>query len=367
MSEVKTMKERKLEISLMSVIACAMVVFIHCSSEPVTLLERPSAAYAFVFVPWRFSGMAVYAFVFLAGLRYFISGESERSAGKYYLSRLKRVILPYVFWAVLYYVYFSAHGYYSFDFPDMLRGILVGDISAQFYFVVMITQFYLLAPVIGKLVRRTSPAIVLPVSLAVMLALREGFPDIVSLIFHGAGFPYTDRMFFSYLFFYLAGCYAGLYYEKFKAALMRAKAAVLIMALVCAAADGALSVLHFTGVRTFSWLEHVHVLYCMVGMAALLIVCLTVTEKVKSPRLGEFVKISDAASFYVFLSHILPIYTINYMMLVWGTEGLLKRCALRLVFTYFVSFALSVSYVNIKRAVMRMLSGHEKSRIADRK
>ena len=70
-------KTRKTEISMLNILLCLMVVFIHVSSAPVSQLNKESFQYITVMVPWRLSAFVVQGFIFLSGLKFFIKGTEN--------------------------------------------------------------------------------------------------------------------------------------------------------------------------------------------------------------------------------------------------------------------------------------------------
>ena len=128
-------KRRLPELTYMNVLFTLMVISVHILSEAVTTLDRQSVQYFAVYTPWKLFQFVTQGFVFLSGVKLFIS--SRTGTGRFYLGRLKRVVLPYVLWVAVYYAYFVQIGYFGFDFLQLIRYIFVGDLSAQFYFVII--------------------------------------------------------------------------------------------------------------------------------------------------------------------------------------------------------------------------------------
>lgn len=151
---------RKISLSAAGAVFCLLVIFIHVASPVITGADRQTAAYAAVLTAWRLSAFVVQGFILLAGIKLGLKISAGKIAWSgYYLSRLTRVVLPYVAWVVVYYLWFLARGYFEFSPSALLRYIFVGDLSAHFYFVVAVVQFYLLAPAWKALTDRSSTPI----------------------------------------------------------------------------------------------------------------------------------------------------------------------------------------------------------------
>ena len=134
---------RKSEISLLNTVFCLLVVFIHICSEPVTRLTSGTPAHFMAFSLWKLSSFVVQGFILLAGIKQFLVPKSQ-SYPSYIKSRILKIVLPYVLAVVVYYLYFVWRQYISFSPKELLKYIITGDMSAQFYFVIAILQFYLL-------------------------------------------------------------------------------------------------------------------------------------------------------------------------------------------------------------------------------
>lgn len=81
---------KKYEISFLNTLFCVLVIFIHVVSAPVTDLEKGTAAWTAVFVPWRLSAFVVQGFIFLSGMKMFLNTGRKIDYKKYYLSRFKK-------------------------------------------------------------------------------------------------------------------------------------------------------------------------------------------------------------------------------------------------------------------------------------
>ena len=195
--------QRKNELSFLNIVFCILVIFIHVSSAPVTGLLKGSWQYGVFFVPWRLSAFVVQGFIFLSGLKMFLK-EDTAGYKKYYKSRFTKIVLPYICAVILFYAYFLWRNYFGFSLKDLSGYIIKGDLVAHFYFVIAIVQFYLLKPVWTFMVNRISPKIAIIASVLIMFLCKYVF----------SAFQYNDRLFTTYLAYWVMGCYAGKHYEK---------------------------------------------------------------------------------------------------------------------------------------------------------
>ena len=300
-------KRRLPELTYMNVLFTLMVISVHILSEAVTTLDRQSVQYFAVYTPWKLFQFVTQGFVFLSGVKLFIS--SRTGTGRFYLGRLKRVVLPYVLWVAVYYAYFVQIGYFGFDFLQLIRYIFVGDLSAQFYFVIIICQFYLITPLISRLLKDSTGVPELLYSLFISLILGQYLPQIIALFEPEYFFNYNDRLFTTYLFYFVAGCAAGKNYEKFKEMLIKSRNAIYVMFLLFAAANLTLSYLTASARIYIGWCDTLHFAYCV---SAILFFMAFFTELTKKhERVPALLKKTDASSYMLYLSHVLVLLIIR--------------------------------------------------------
>mgnify|MGYP004515085305 CR=1 FL=1 len=83
------MQKRKSEIALFSLLMCVLVIFIHVTSWTLTAMDRTSVKYLLLLFPWRLSAFVVQGFVFLSGVRLFLS-EKPFAYGRFLRGRVRR-------------------------------------------------------------------------------------------------------------------------------------------------------------------------------------------------------------------------------------------------------------------------------------
>jgi len=117
-------------------------------------------------IPWRcywdyrilvyrqFLDFAVPAFIFISG--YWSSKKTLQSLKDYKIflaRRLSRVLIPYLFWSFIF-LGRTAVKNDDIDMYGMVFKLLTGGASFHFYFIIMITQFYLMTPILQYVSRR---------------------------------------------------------------------------------------------------------------------------------------------------------------------------------------------------------------------
>lgn len=266
-------------------IACLMVIIIHVTAAPVTVLEARSGAGAFadvivglLTVLNRFAKPSVPMFIFASGLAlqyrygavyedsgapglsadantagrtsdavscgiYGSAAEINGGRGKFrYAEFLRRravkILVPYVIWCAVYYAWFIYFGIYEFDTLFFAENLISGKMMYHLYFVIAIVQYYLLFGVLRSLTERCPAQFVLPAALAVNLTEVCLIPDL-----------YYGRCFVTYITVFLLGTYTGKHIDTVNRVIVsgRSLAVLGVLSLVM----GTVYTLQFT--RSMVW------------------------------------------------------------------------------------------------------------------
>lgn len=266
-------------------IACLMVIIIHVTATPVTVLKAGTGAGVFadvivgmLTVLNRFAKPSVPMFIFASGLAlqyrygavyedsgapglsadvntagrtsdavscgiYGSAAEINGGRGKFrYAEFLRRravkILVPYVIWCAVYYAWFIYFGIYEFDTLFFAENLISGKMMYHLYFVIAIVQYYLLFGVLRYLTERCPAQFVLPAVLAVNLAEVCLIPDL-----------YYGRCFVTYITVFLLGTYTGKHIDTVNRVIVsgRSLAVLGVLSLV----TGTVYTLQFT--RSMTW------------------------------------------------------------------------------------------------------------------
>lgn len=230
--------KRKSELSWLSLAFCLMVLFSHCSGHPITHLRSDSWQFALVLLLQRLTFVSVYGFFFLSGIKFTLPRSRPQTWGRFYRSRIKTLLLPYLAANVVYYAFYcwGIH-YYTPSWSEFWSYLLHGNLVSPFYFLIVLFQLTLLAPALKWISGRLSPALLLPVALVISWGSELYLSRIIALLIPGYHYPWADRTFTTYLVYYLAGCCAGRYYESFTAAVRRYRFPIFLLFFSLAGAD----------------------------------------------------------------------------------------------------------------------------------
>ena len=342
---------RKKELSLLNRLFCILVVLIHCLSQPVSVLDHNSWQFALVLCVQRLAFVSVPGFFFLSGLKLTLFADRHRSLIKYWLGRVRTILLPYILAVAIYYLYFWTHHYFPFSLADFGGYLVRGDLSSHFYFVVALMQFVVLTPLFLWLARRFDPAILLPFALGLTWLSSLYLQPILSTILPGVEFPYGDRVFLSYLVYYLAGCCAGQAYPKFLALLEHNAPLIAVLAVVFAAWDAGASWLGFSGRQSIPYLELVHTLYILSAILLLFVLA----SRDRTP-LSRFWAAVDRASYLIYLYHCLAIVIFNDQVIRLNISSVATELVLRLLIVYPVTIGGALLWQWMMRALRQHLT-----------
>lgn len=343
-------QKRRSELSWLNLLFCAMVLWSHASSHALTYLNHGSWQYALAFSLQRVCFISVYGFFFLSGVKLTISPRKPRLLS-FWGKRLKTILLPYCLAVAVYYFYFCeiVH-YYTPSLSGYLGYVVKGNLSAQFYFVVALAQFILLAPLMRWLAERWSPVLTLPLAMMVSLLSIMYFNDILNVFWPGAWFGYSDRIFPSYLVYYLAGCCAGTKYEEFLNMLERNKGLILTGSLCVIAFDLVLCWFGYARQRPIPFAVPVSMLHYL--SATLLCFLIAVRLPKTMPR---WLAAVDRASFLIYLYHVLVLVMFDVVLYYLGVTNVLIYFILRASCVYTVTPLLSVLWQRLWAAVKQMI------------
>ncbi len=342
--------KRRFEISLLNVLFCLLVIFIHIISYAVSAFPTGTVKYTAVMIPWRLATFVVQGFVLLSGVKLFLTGKDSVPFGKYMKGRLKGVILPYAISYIVYYAFYAiVYDYPVYGIGFIVRHFFLGSLVCHFYFIPLLFQFDLLLPLWKRIVNKCSGIIIIPFALLVSAMFENYLPTMLSVVFPKLNFIYNDRILTTYLAFWLIGCYIGKHYEEFVSvmkknffAISTAFGVVLILCVY-------FSYLAFNGFAHIPFMNLLHFIYVVSTIIFLYALALKIPEGVfeKIP----LVKSIDRASYYIYLWHMLVLLFVNNLIEICAITSQGVAFIIRVLITYSVTITLCVLYTHLKRKI----------------
>lgn len=293
----KARTERLAQITVMNALLCLFVVMIHLTYAPLSDLIPKSLPHILLFSVNKLLGFCVPAFIFLSGFKLFKSYEKRPlEIRSFYMRRLKKIVLPYFFAVIIYIFYFGAKGWLS---ESMLSYLLLGTISAHFYYIVVLVQLYLLFPLIFRLFDRHSHTIFTVsymTTLFCSLFLQNG---------------YWDRFFGLYIFYFVFGMFWAKYdlYDKIKKKLSKLPIIFTVILVFH------ILFLYLSEYSDFQyWLfPVVNMIYIMLAIMLLYVVSEDFLKC--STRVMTASRLLGRCSYSVYLYHLLLIFILKYDIL----------------------------------------------------
>lgn len=230
------------------------------------------------------------------------------------------------------------------SFNSFLSYLVIGNLSSHFYYIVIVMQFYLLMPLWRRIVKSVPWYIALPISIMVSFLMLN-----ISSVFRLADveFKYGDRVFLTYLFFWICGLYAGKNYEFIHDNLLRGKRAVflsgiaviLFVTLTYAQYAKNVYIYDTSYLKTFSDILSIFILLC---------ICITLKNSACG-RLRYALNLIYEASYSVYLSHCLFLTVGTLLLQRMGVTKIASLLILRALICYTLPFALYFGYSKVKK------------------
>jgi len=132
------------EINYLRAIAIIAVLIIHTVDDTAYLhiLNKMTFTLTYIEELVRF---AVPMFVFISGFVLYNKYKTDLPIKEFYLKRFSAIVLPYIFFSVIYNVIFS---YHNLSLHTVIQSIFNGNASGQFWYIKLIIKFYIFYPVI---------------------------------------------------------------------------------------------------------------------------------------------------------------------------------------------------------------------------
>lgn len=297
------------------------------------------------------SSFVVQGFIMLSGLKLFLNKKYEMPYGKYLKSRLLTIVLPYTLCFIVYYAAYMVAFSYPVDVRFILKQYLTGGLVCHLYFIPLLLQFDLLLPLWKKIVDKVSFIIAIPFSVFVTVIFENSFVQILSAIFPNFTFVYNDRLFTTYVAYWIIGCYIGKNYDTFCEMLKKNSKSVIAMFLFSLLLNGVVSYISFNVILSISYVNAVHDLYILCTIIFLFVPALKYSEKIFL-KIG-FLKLIDKSSFYIYLYHMLVLLAVNKLLEITGIAETGTAFAIRAFTVYLITPILCIIYIKLKKKILK--------------
>lgn len=186
------------------VLACVAVVTIHVTASAIGAYQAKSLPQILVTILNGWMLFAVPAFIAISGYTFMAVYEGKDLSFKtFFKKRVTAILIPYIAWNLFYNFYVLRIGNQPFVLNTLLYNLATGKAFYHLYFMPLIFQFYLLFIPLKKLVDRISWPWILIGTFVFHYFYTKGLKPHILL---------SDRVFMSYLVFYMCGMLLGKYH-----------------------------------------------------------------------------------------------------------------------------------------------------------
>ncbi|MEF2968156.1 acyltransferase [Paenibacillus sp. M1] len=320
---------------------------------------------------------AVPLFVFITGVVLFYNYDAKIDYIAFLRKRFKQVVIPYLAWTVFYYVWvgFLSGVAATSTWDQLLQVIklsLTGSASYHLWFMVMIIPFYLLFPLFKLLISKNRKwwvnlavvAAVFVVNLLLVYALSKGMiqSDNPNL---GFIYNYLDRNFLFWVFYFILGGFAGLYYDRWKTFVRKSWIFSCVLLGICMYYISSKIVRINEGVTDNPYLFSANVTaplnpLMMVTILLLLFLVFTLAEKIAASqaRPANLLRTFGKYSFGAYLIHAFTLKLVTNLALSYlGVLGVFAQTIISFVLCSLLSLILCIGISRVKSSFGEVLVG----------
>lgn len=292
-------RDRYAELDYFGGAWCLLLIFSCAFGPGITGYDPGTLRHTLIYTVHRFATFTAPAFLFYCALRVSLSGPRESRYIPYALQCGLRIYVPYLIVNLACFFIYRPLGIAQGGAKELLAYILNGTLSEQFYYVLLLLQFLLLMPLWRRMLRHVPwyTALFLSLFLTVLMTRAD------TLLGHfNKSYAYFDRVFPTYLVFWVAGLYAGKHYDAVRDAMTARRRSVLALAIVPALY---LYISWFDAFRQ-AWIFYLPVLKIFTDLASTAVVlclCLKLSLSPRRARIKSLLSSVHAASKTAFFSY----------------------------------------------------------------
>lgn len=220
-------REKIEELDLLRALAAVAVILIHVTATPLVLGVKGSLYHYLITAGNQLARFSIPAFIFITGFVLFYNYRECKSIDwhKFFAKRFSFILVPYLAWSTFYFLFKQYINFRQISieqiWPEFLWALLLGESYYHLYFVILISQFYILFPLILPLWKRVQGRGGLVTLLVLTLYfiwvyllfnnIKPGNSWVVIFLFH-----YQGKLFLTWLGFFVLGAYCGSRLEVFR-------------------------------------------------------------------------------------------------------------------------------------------------------
>lgn len=323
-------KERIYAFDIMRTIAAYAVIIVHVSAIAYTLYSKDSYQLLIVTLLNRTFKFTTPVFIFLGGLM--VNVKYSRRAFKilpFYLDRFRRIIMPYFIFSIIYIISNTILFGSEYTLFTVFKQLIIGNAKYHLYFVIIISQLYLLTPLLLPLKNSKHKGVISAIFFIITL---------IAVVF--LGFPYSDRIFIKYLFPFVIGLlYGPALLEKLKP--LHVKIAIILATLITGVIYAGTFYFQTIGLYSYSPIFQILTWFSYTTLCIFFILILA-RRLERNNGLRKLTTDITQFSFFIYLIHPLVIDVNEKLLNTFGIQSVTLRFLTTLLVTLTVSTALSI-------------------------
>lgn len=170
------------------------------------------------------------AFLLLSGFFLTNKRDNQNHPTQILKKRLSRIIPPYLFWSVVFYILNNLGNLNKFDLLGLVRDVLTGSVVPPYYFIVVIIQCYLWWWLLVKFnFLESKKILVLGCTLQIIFTILFYLTALQQI---SIPLPLMERWIFSWMLPFSTGLVLGRHYDKIQEYVQRKKMMVLAITIL---------------------------------------------------------------------------------------------------------------------------------------
>ncbi len=355
MTSVKNKATELKEIYLLRAIACLSVILVHISAIPVASMETTNPLIYLYLLLNRGAKYTTATFIFISAFVFFHRYQNGPfNTWSFLKKRFMNTLIPYFVWTVVYYFYFIYQGYYSLSLSFFINNLLSANMVYHLYFILTISQFYLLFAGFMWLFKKYNSHVLLALFMVI---------NLLSLRF--ITMPYSDRFFTTYIFYFAMGCYIAKHYDKIQPLLLGKKVMLLMMYLAITLCE---IYLFFSYYKLGNYVNvHLVSLSWFAFSVISVLFLLSLSNSFSHKADHWLVRRISKSSFYIYLSHPLALMLSTVLIDKWGIQSSTLGFIINLVLVYGTTLIGCFTYTLLKEKYLKGIKSSNKATVVTSK
>lgn len=303
------------EIDILRIVSIFSVVLIHTTSKILDFSKFNIASHPFALFLNQISRFAVPLFFMISAFVLEHNYSQKFNYLIYLKKRFSRLLLPYLFWSLIYYYFIYPH-----NSDSIIKSLFIGSSSYQLYFIPTLFIFYLIYPLLSRYLNIISHWLLFIILLIVQFTLLS-----IDYYFKPLSFAHPINVFLLNFMFFIFGMLASHHHNKIFSFIKKYKKLYIIFSLLLAIYiyfEGALRYFNTQNYLAFSSQWRPSVFLYTIILSSLLFYF---SKQIKINPF--FIKKISSYTFFVFFIHvifieiiwkILPVTYLNHPLLSYG-------------------------------------------------